>query len=218
MRVLAVDTTSPRASVAVADETGLLAEERAVSDAGHSRWLLGAVDATLARLSLQPGDLDLIAVTSGPGSFTGLRVGIASVQGLALASGRPCLGIPTLDVWAHEARGALRAIVVVLEAFRGEVFWAVYDGDARLRGERHVSALDVALAEAPAGSVFTGDAALAHRGAIEKAAAAPSFARGSGFLAAPLARMALGRATQAGPPAALLPVYLRGAAIRPPRA
>ena len=218
MRVLAVDTTSPRGSLAVADETGTLAEERVVSDAGHSHWLLPAADRALRRLGLEAVALDLFAVTSGPGSFTGLRVGIGSIQGLALAARRPCLGIPTLDVWAYEVRAAADAIVVILEAFRGEVFWAVYGGDARLRGERNVGTLDAALAVAPAGSVFVGDLVGGRREAILAAVPAATFPQASGFLAATLARLALGRAQEAGPPGALQPVYLRGAAIRPSRA
>jgi len=217
VRVLAVDTTSPRGSLAVADESGLLAEKRVVSEVGHSGWLLSAVDQTLHGLALAPAEIDLFAVTSGPGSFTGLRVGLASVQGLSLASRRPCLGISTLDVVAYDVVGAADSIVAMLDAFRGEVFWAVYDGDGRLRGERGVGSLQAALAKAPPGSAFVGDAAVAHRDAILTSVAGALFPETSGFLAPPLARMALGRAQQAGSPAALRPVYLRGAAIRPSR-
>lgn len=217
MRVLAVDTTSPRGSLAIADESGPLAETRVVTETGHSRWLLPAVDEALRGLRLLPAEIDLFAVTSGPGSFTGLRVGLGTVQGLSLASRRPCLGIPTLDVVAHGAAGASGAIVAILDAFRGEVFWAIYDGDGRLRGERSVGTLAAALGSAPLGSAFVGDAAVAHRHLIEASVAGALFPESSGFLAVPLARMALGRAQEAGPPAALRPVYLRGAAIWPSR-
>jgi tRNA threonylcarbamoyladenosine biosynthesis protein TsaB len=218
VRVLAVDTTSPRGSLAVADESGPLAEKRVVTEAGHSGWLLPAVDEALRGLRLLPTEIDLFAVTSGPGSFTGLRVGLASVQGLSLASRRPCLGVSTLDVVAHDVAGAADSIVAMLDAFRGEVFWAVYDGDGRLRSERSVGPLQAALVKAPRGSAFVGDAAVAHRDAIEASVAGALFPEASGFLALPLARMALGRAQEAGPPAALHPVYLRAAAIRPSRA
>jgi tRNA threonylcarbamoyladenosine biosynthesis protein TsaB len=217
VRVLAVDTTSPRGSLAIADETGVLAEEKVESDAGHSHWLLPAVDGALRRLELAATAIDLFAVTSGPGSFTGLRVGIGTVQGLALAARKPCLGIPTLDVWAHQVRGSADSITVILDAFRGEVFWAVYGGDADLRGERHVGSLEAALATAPAGSVFVGDVVERQREAILATVPAATFPQASGFLSATLARMALARAAYAGPPGALAPVYLRGAAIRPPR-
>lgn len=218
MRVLAVDTTSPRGSLAVADESGPVAEVRVVTEAGHSRWLLPALDALLRGLGLAAADLDLYAVTSGPGSFTGLRVGLGSVQGLALASRRPCLGVPTLDVIAHDVKGSADTIVALVDAFRGEVFWAVYDREARLLGERSAGPLTAALAGLPAGSAFVGDAASANRETIQASVAGALFPGANGFLAATLARMALGRAHEAGPPSALRPVYLRGAAIRPSRA
>jgi tRNA threonylcarbamoyl adenosine modification protein YeaZ len=218
VRVLAVDTTSPRGSLAVADESGPLVETRVVTETGHSRWLLPAVDEALRGLGLLPAEIDLFAVTSGPGSFTGLRVGLGSVQGLSLASRRPCLGLPTLDVVAYSAARAAGTIVAILDAFRGEVFWAVYDGDGKLRGERSVGPLQAALASAPPGSAFVGDAVVAHRDVIEASVAGALFPEASGFLAVPLARMALARASEAGPAAALRPVYLRGVAIRPSRA
>ncbi len=217
MRVLAVDTTSPRGSLAVADGSGLLAEARVVTESGHSRWLLPAVDALLRGLGVGATEIDLYAVTSGPGSFTGLRIGIGTVQGLALASRRPCLGVSTLDVVAQEA-ATEGPVVALVDAFRDEVFWAVYDAQRRLQGERHVGPLEDALRSAPAGAAFVGGAAQAHRGEIGAAVAGASFPETSGFLAATLARVALGRAPDSGPPAALSPVYLRGAAIRPARA
>jgi tRNA threonylcarbamoyl adenosine modification protein YeaZ len=218
VRVLAVDTTSPRGSVAVADESGPLVETCVVTETGHSLWLLPAVDEALRGLGLAPAEIDLFAVTSGPGSFTGLRVGLGTVQGLSLASRKPCLGLPTLDVVAHAVAGASGSIVAMLEAFRGEVFWAVYDGDGRLRGERNVGPLAAALASAPAGSSFAGGAAVAHRDAIEASVAGALFPELGGFLAVPLARMALGHAQEAGPAASLRPLYLRGAGISPSRA
>lgn len=218
MRVLAVDTTSSRGSLVVADESGPLAEARVVTEAGHSRWLLAAADALLRGLGLSAGELDLLAVTSGPGSFTGLRVGVGSVQGLALASGRPCLGLPTLDVLAGAAAGGGRPIVALMDAFRGEVFWAVYDSDGRPRGDASVGSLEAALASAPAGSAFVGSAVAGQQAAIRDAVAGAVFPESSRFLAADLARLALARAAEAGPASALRPVYLRGVAIRPSRA
>jgi len=218
VRVLAVDTTSSRGSLAVVDDSAVLAETHVVTDAGHSRWLLPAVDAVLRGLGIGAAELDLFAVTSGPGSFTGLRVGLGTVQGLSLASRRPCLGVSTLDVVAHGVASASGPIVALLDAFRGEVFWAVYDAAGRLQGERSVGPLEAALASAAAGSAFVGNAALANREAIRAAVAGACFPDASDFLAATLGRLALARAQEAGPPAALQPIYLRGAAIRPSRA
>lgn len=197
------------------DGSGLVAETRVVTDAGHSRWLLPALDALLRGLGLAAADIDLFAVTSGPGSFTGLRIGIGTVQGLSLASGRPCLGVSTLDVIAHGVVPAVGPIVALQDGFRGEVFSASYDAAGSLRGERTVGPLEAALASAAANSVFVGNAALAHRERIRASVAGATFPETSAFLAATLGRLALLREREAGPPAALQPLYLRGAGIRP---
>jgi tRNA threonylcarbamoyladenosine biosynthesis protein TsaB len=219
VRVLAVDTSSPQGSLAVAGPEGILAEARVVTSEGHSLWLLPAVEAVLHGLGLEAGRLDLFAVTIGPGSFTGLRVGLGSVQGLALASGRPCVGLATLDVLAESAAGSSGTIVALIDAFRGEVFSGVYDAVARLRGERRVGPLAAALEGLPVGSAFVGNAALEHREAIALAVPGAVFPPSAAFLAAPLAVAALrlGDAGATVPPSALRPLYLRGADIRPPR-
>ena len=215
--MLAVDTTSPRASVALSSRAGILAEECSVSQAGHSRWVLPAIEALLRDQGLEPLALDLFAVTTGPGSFTGVRVGLGTVQGLALASRKPCLGVPTLDVVAHTAAGAAATVVALMDAFRGEVFSGIYDGEARLVGERRVGKLDDVLQGLPRGAAFVGDAAVAQRAAIEAAIEAAVFPETSGFLAAPLALLA----HRAGRPLVaageLRPLYLRGASVWPSR-
>ncbi len=217
--MLALDTTTPRASVALAEASGVVAEERAVSEAGHSCWLLPAVQALLAARGLEPVAVDLFAVTTGPGSFTGLRVGLATAQGLALASGKRCLGVPTLDVLAHTARGAAKHLVALMDAFRGEVYCGVYDADARCAAEPRVGTLASMLDALPAGSAFVGDAAAAGRAAIEAAVPGAVFLPGRGeFLAGELARIALEPGRAAVAPRDLRPVYLRGAHILPPRA
>jgi tRNA threonylcarbamoyladenosine biosynthesis protein TsaB len=219
VRVLAVDTSSPRGSLAVAGPEGLLAEARVVTAEGHSRWLLPAVSALLQGLGLEAGSLDLFAVATGPGSFTGLRVGLGSVQGLALAAGRPCVGLATLDVLAGSAAGSSGTIVALVDAFRGEVYSGVYDTTGRLRGDRTVGSLAAALSGLPAGSAFVGYPAVEHRDAIGKAVPGAVFPDWARFLAPPLAGAAL-RLAAAGAtvsPADLRPLYIRDADIRPPR-
>jgi tRNA threonylcarbamoyladenosine biosynthesis protein TsaB len=217
VRVLAVDTTSPRGSLAVADaEDGVVAEARVVTAEGHSRWLLPAVQALLGGLGVEASDLDAFAVTIGPGSFTGLRVGLGSVQGLAMASGRPCVGLSTLDVTARAGVGAAGTIVAVVDAFRGEVYAGVYDGSGRLRGERTVGPLAAVLEGLPPATAFVGDIDPRSRETIRSAVPGAVFPGGDRFLAAPLAALALPLAAAGDtvPPAALRPLYLRGADIR----
>ena len=219
MRVLAVDTSSPRGSLAVAGPEGVLAEARVVTAEGHSRWLLPAVSALLQGLGLDAGGLDAFAVTTGPGSFTGVRVGLGSVQGLALASGRHCVGLSTLDVLAASAAGSSGTIVALVDAFRGEVYSGAYDAAGRLRGERTVGPLADVLARAPAGAAFVGDIAVAHREAIQQAVAGAVFPEWARFLAPTLAAAALSLAACGSTVSAadLRPLYLRAADIRPSR-
>lgn len=219
MRVLAVDTTTRCGSLAVAGPDGVLAEARVVADGGHSRWLLSAVEALLGGLGVAAGALDAFAVTTGPGSFTGLRVGLGSVQGLAVASGRPCVGLSTLDVMALSAVGSSGTIAALVDAFRGEVYSGVYDSVGALRGERRVGRLEAVLEGLPRGTAFVGEAALARRAAICESVPGAVFPEGERSLAATLA-LAARRLASAGrtvSPGELRPLYLRDADIRKPR-
>jgi tRNA threonylcarbamoyladenosine biosynthesis protein TsaB len=214
-----VDTTTTRGSVAVVGGEGVLAEVRMTAPDGHSRWLLSAVDVALHGLGLRPRDLDGFAVTTGPGSFTGLRVGLSSVQGLALASGARCLGLPSLDVLALAGAGNALRIVALVDAFRGEVYTGVYDGRGGLDGVYRVGPLEVTLEGLPPGTAFVGDGVERHREAIVAAVPAAVFPAIDLFLAAALGRMAIERLSrgEGGSPAELRPLYLREADIRMPR-
>ena len=136
MLTLAVDTTTNRGSFALA-RSGCVTEEMS-GDPGltHGERLPGAIHALLARHRLTTADVDRYVVALGPGSFTGLRVGIATVQGLALAHGRPVVGIPVLDILVEIAAqragngSAPELIVPWVDAKRGEVFSALYVRDS----------------------------------------------------------------------------------------
>src|SRR5262245_33700008 len=121
MKVLAVDTTTERESVALVAAGVVLCEVRLRTADSHSRRLLPAIEFLLSAAGVAPGDVEGYAVTRGPGSFTGLRVGLSTVQGLALAGSRPCLGLSSLDVLAARIRGTAPALVAWVDAYRGEV-------------------------------------------------------------------------------------------------
>ena len=135
MLTLAVDTTTDRGSFALARNGRLMEETTGDAGSTHGERLPGALRALLARRGMTTADVDRYAVALGPGSFTGLRVGIATVQGLALAHGRPVVGMPVLDVLvdiAARAAGAGTApdlIMPWVDAKRGEVFSALYEPD-----------------------------------------------------------------------------------------
>lgn len=214
-----MDTSTPCGSVAVVGPEGVVAQTRLAAASGHSRWLLPAVDALLRGLDLAPAALEAFAVTTGPGSFTGLRVGLSSTQGLALASGRPCVGLPTLDVLGLAAAGLADTLVTLMDAFRGEVYSAVYDAAGARRREARVGLLEAALEGLPPGAAFVGDAVASSRERIADAVPGALFPAVEPFLAAPLGRAALVCLERGETIAAsrLRPLYLRGAAATLPR-
>ena len=218
MIVLAVDTTTPRGSVAVVRGGELLGEVRVFHASSHSTRLLPAIDFLLSALGLPPQQLGGYAVASGPGSFTGLRVGISTVQGLALASRRPCLGIPALDVLAARIEGAAEHLVAMIDAFREEVFAAVYDTQARLRGERVLAPPACILDRLSGPAAFIGDGAERYRRQIANGCPGALWPRRSLFLAGTLGRLAEPRleAGEGVDPGSLTPLYLREASIRKP--
>ncbi|MEW6326219.1 MAG: tRNA (adenosine(37)-N6)-threonylcarbamoyltransferase complex dimerization subunit type 1 TsaB [Thermodesulfobacteriota bacterium] len=129
MKILAVDTATHTGSVALTDNEVVLAEYNLFSKETHSRRLLQAVDYLLAQTRLALNDIDGLAVTIGPGSFTGIRIGLATFKGLALATGKPVMGISTLDALAANFPVADRPVFPVIDARKREVFTAAYYPD-----------------------------------------------------------------------------------------
>jgi tRNA threonylcarbamoyladenosine biosynthesis protein TsaB len=215
--VLAIDTTTARESVAVVSDGQVRGDVRVSSDT-HSRRLVPAIDFLLAQLGLPPSAVEGFAVTTGPGSFTGLRVGLSTVQGLAMAAGRPCFGASALDVLAARIAGEAPRLAAVMEAHRGEVFAGLYDAAAQPLGGPSVTPLEPWLRALPPGVAFLGDAVETQRAVIEANCPAPVFPRRSLFLAATLGLLAEPalRAGRGIAPADLRPLYLREAHIRRP--
>ena len=189
MPVLAIDTTTPHGSVALADEAAVLGEVRFRVTDSHSAHVLPAVDFLLETLGLGPGQLDGCAVTTGPGSFTGLRVGLSTAQGLALAAGVPCLGVSALDVLAQRIAGSADVLVPMIDAFRDEVYAAVYERDGRIRSEAVLAAPERLLEGLPPEPAFIGDGAIKHRERIRAARPNAVFPSRSLYLAGTLARI-----------------------------
>ena len=220
MRILAVDTSTERGSVAITQDGAPRAELRLQLGAGatHSERLLPGVDFLLRSLGWRVSDLDGYAVASGPGSFTGLRIGISSVQGLALAHARPCLGVSTLELLAARARGAAPALAALVDAWRGEVYAALYDADGGLRLGPFAESAESFARRVPAGAAYVGSGALRYRDAIRACDPGALFPERSLFLAGTLAALADPR-LRAGlghGPEALRPLYVRDAGAAPP--
>ncbi len=214
MRVLALDTSTAWESVAVCVDGVVVGEVGLVATDAHSRRVLPAVEYLLRETGIGIGEIDLFAAATGPGSFTGLRVGIATVQGLALASGRPAFGVSTLDLLAALHAGGTTPLVAAIDAHHGELFTALYDAEGRLQGELQAERVEALLARAPAAARWVGDAAVTQRARIEAAVASASLPDRGLFLAGTLARLAALRAAESGPPGTLRPTYVRAVHIR----
>ena len=119
--ILSIETVTSSGSVAVTNGDEVIAAFRGDSQLSHSNTLLQEVDHLLNQAQVKLRDIDVFATTSGPGSFTGLRIGLATVKGFASTLKRPCVGIPSLFALAHAAGPSL-ATVALMPAGRGEVF------------------------------------------------------------------------------------------------
>lgn len=215
MRIVAVDTTTRRGSVVLFEDGAVLAEVRMVAADSHSRWLLRGIELVVEGYGLRPQEVDGWVVATGPGSFTGLRVGLSTVQGLALAAARPCLGLSSLDALAALASGSAPSVVALLDSQRQEVFGAVYR-DSLPVGSPMVGAVESVLEGLEGPVAFVGEGAATHRLAIASRCSGALFPSVEPYLAATLARLGLLRlrAGEGARPEDLRPLYLREAAIR----
>src|SRR4051812_42365364 len=127
MHVLALDTTTREGSVALVDEHHVIEERRGDAGRSHAERLPDELTAVAAAHALSVRNIDLFAVAAGPGSFTGLRIGIATIQGLALTAGKRIVAVSALEALAHCAGGAPDSLVAAwMDARRHEVFSALY--------------------------------------------------------------------------------------------
>lgn len=126
MLVLAIETSTPQTSVALGGEQGVIGSVVVSWARGHSEVTVPAIRRLLDWSEIDLGQVGGVAVGLGPGLFTGLRIGVSTAKGLAQVLGVPVVGIGSLDVLAFSVRYARERICSVLDAKRGEVFWAFY--------------------------------------------------------------------------------------------
>jgi tRNA threonylcarbamoyladenosine biosynthesis protein TsaB len=157
--LLAVDTTSDLGSIALAETTNVMEELAVDSAGGYAHVLFDEILRLLARHDLTLADVDCFASASGPGSFTGVRVGLTAVMGLAEANRRKVAAVSNLQALASFGTRPLRAPVI--DARRGEIYGAVYDADLRLVQEETVTPLDSWIANLPQGDLQIVTAGLA---------------------------------------------------------
>jgi tRNA threonylcarbamoyladenosine biosynthesis protein TsaB len=206
MRILAVDTSSERGSVCILDKGQVLGEIRLACSVQHSERLFRSIDFLFDYVSFGLADIELFVAARGPGSFTGLRLGLAAMEGFAAAHGKPGAGVSTLEALAWKSGISDAVIAPVIDARRGEVYGGLYrrDGETLIEVEPAVvrkpeewfGALpDSAL-------VFCGDGALRYREFLKREAW--SLHEMDLYLAGAVARLA--ESSNRGP---LSPLYVR---------
>jgi tRNA threonylcarbamoyladenosine biosynthesis protein TsaB len=172
MRILAADTSTTTGSVALLDDTRLLCEWTLLAVQTHNRRLLQTIDDCLAAVGWTVQEVDLFAVTTGPGSFTGLRIGLTTVKTLAWALGKPLVGIPSPDALAAPLGHAALPVCPLIDAHRKEVFWAPYLPDGRggvhRTGVYAVSSIENVIERTEGPTLFCGDGWLVYREALEQ--------------------------------------------------
>jgi tRNA threonylcarbamoyladenosine biosynthesis protein TsaB len=211
--VLALDTTTRAGSVAVVRGSHVLSELVGDVERTHGERLPLDLMRALALASVALDDVDLLAVAAGPGSFTGLRVGIASMQGLALATGLEIVPVSALDALANAAAGP-STIAVWMDAQRSEVFSALYDAGAQAiippASLSPTRTLDEWSARLPPGPLrFIGDGATRYAATIQD-----RFGTRAAIVPAPPVAGIIGQMAAAAPnravsPHAVVPIYIR---------
>ena len=126
MLTLALECATKTIGVALLRDEELLAEIYLGLERHHAELLLPAVERLFLLSGLTPGNVDLLACTVGPGSFTGLRIGVSTIKGLALALGKPVVGVSTLETLAMQAIPSSRPICPLLDARKGQVYAGLY--------------------------------------------------------------------------------------------
>jgi len=166
MKILAVDTATRSCSVAVVEERSLLAEMTTVRKQTHSKHLMEMINRVMDLSGLTLSKLDGFAVTSGPGTFTGLRIGISSVKGLATASRKPVVGVSSLESLAVQASFFPYLICPLIDARRGEVYFSRYrfqNGRLKKEADEQVFPPEKAVFDLNEACLFIGDGALLYQ-------------------------------------------------------
>ncbi len=148
MKILALETSAKAVSAAVTEDGRLLAQGYQDTGLTHSRTLMPIVEAILKNTELTVQDMDAIAVAAGPGSFTGIRIGVAAAKGLAFAAEKPAAGVSTLAAMARNVAFADGLVVCAMDARRQQVYNALFRAEngtlTRLTPDRAISLEDLA--------------------------------------------------------------------------
>lgn len=216
---LAVATATGQVGVALSGPDGAIASLSVRAGRRHGETLAPAIQSLVRLTGVELARVERVAVDIGPGLFTGLRVGVATAKALASALGVPVVPVSSLDILAHPHRGTGRPVAAVVDARRGEVFWALYqpvEGAMVAVTEAAVAAPDALadeLRRLPPDVILTGDGARRYFAAAP-APAGPTVAPEEFDHPSAAVLLALAATRADLPPEKVTPTYLRGADVR----
>ena len=171
MKILAIDTSALTATAAILSEDILIGEISTTTKLTHSQTIMPMIDELLNKVSLDIADIDLFACSEGPGSFTGLRIGIGTIKGLAYGLGKPVVGVSTLEALAHNIDVTDLVICPIMDARRGQVYNAIYKYDGEKVAcitEPRALSIEELCDELTERTIFVGDGVNVHKEKIKE--------------------------------------------------
>jgi len=171
MYILGIETSTKTGSVAIVCEKSIVAQYSLNIEVTHSERLMATVDRVLSDTGIPISRINGFAVAIGPGSFTGLRIGVSTVKGLALATGKPVAAVPTLKALAWNVPYTAYTICTILDARKNEVYAALYQYDRTDLAQKMpetVISLAKLSGQISGMTVFTGEASLVYHDTLEK--------------------------------------------------
>ncbi|KPL04550.1 MAG: hypothetical protein AMJ90_00455 [candidate division Zixibacteria bacterium SM23_73_2] len=171
MRILGIDTATMLASIGIIEDEKVLVEMKFDVKITYSEVLLYFVDYLLRSSNLKTTDLDGFSVSIGPGSFTGLRIGLSTVKGLSFSTGKPVVAVPTLDALASHALFSFYPVVPLIDAKKNQVYSAVYDtknGQIKRKSPYFAISLEDLVRKLSGRVLFSGPGVFVFRKRLEK--------------------------------------------------
>ncbi|MBI4689603.1 MAG: tRNA (adenosine(37)-N6)-threonylcarbamoyltransferase complex dimerization subunit type 1 TsaB [Nitrospirae bacterium] len=174
MKILAIETSTMLGGIAVMDDLKLIAESRLNVKATHSERLMTEIEHCLKQSGIKISEIDVFGVAVGPGSFTGLRIGVSTVKGFSYATGKPIVAVPTLEAFAWNFLYSMHPVCTMLDARKMEIYTALFKWEnehlIRLINETSVKPAEFLLHSILKSSfdkfIFAGEGAILYKDAI----------------------------------------------------
>lgn len=171
MKILGIDTSSKFLSIAVSENNDIIKEENLLLDRQHSSLLVPKIKELLKGVNLSIGEVDVFVVGLGPGSFTGLRIGVSAVKGFGIALGKPCIGVASIDAMALNVDDREGQIVPVIDAKRNNVYSAIYvrkNSRITKRSKHLLLKIEDLMKKVKGPAIFLGDGVSLYKKNIER--------------------------------------------------